>query len=142
MIRPVAAGDREAVISLWQEVFPEYADPGARQRDPQDSFDRKLRHGDDLFWLDERDDVVVGTVMAGDDGHRGWVYSLGVHPSVRRRGIAAALVRHAEDALAALGCPKVNLQVRSANAAGLEFWRSIGYRRDEVESYGRRLDDG
>ncbi len=77
--------------------------------------------------------------MAGCDGHRGWLYSVGVHPDARGAGIARALVNEAERALAALGCPKVNLQVFAANAGARTFWREIGYSEDGVIAFGKRL---
>jgi hypothetical protein len=88
----------------------------------------------------QRDGLPVGTVMAGYDGHRGWLYSLGVHPAHRRGGVARALVAHAEAALRARGCPKVNLQVLDARTEAQAFWRALGYLPDAVVSLGRRLD--
>ncbi len=138
-IRAVTAADTDAVVDLWRLVFPEYGDPARPQRDPRASVARKLAFGDGLFWLAEQDGRVVGTTMAGYDGHRGWLYSLGVHPDVRRAGVGRALLERAERSLAALGCPKVNLQVFAANAEAQRFWRAAGYERDDVVSFGKRL---
>lgn len=138
-IRPVTAADVDAVIALWREVFPEYDDPAKPQRSPAASIARKLAVGDGLFWLAERGGRVVGTAMAGWDGHRGWLYSVGVHPGARGGGIGRRLVAEAERALTALGCPKVNLQVFTANGAAQAFWRSLGYRDDDVVCLGKRL---
>ncbi len=113
-IRPVLGSDTDAVVALWLVVFPEYGDPTRRHRDPRSSVARKLAFGDGLFWLAESNGRIAGTVMAGYDGHRGWVYSLGVHPEARRLGVGRALLTEAERALMALGCPKVNLQVFTA----------------------------
>jgi ribosomal protein S18 acetylase RimI-like enzyme len=138
-IRTVVEGDTDGIIVLWREVFPEYDDPSRPQRDPRASIARKLTFGDGLFWLAEEESGLVGTVMAGYDGHRGWIYSIGVAPAQRRRGIARALLAHAEARLRALGCPKINIQVLSANEAALSFWRTAGYQPDDVTSLGRRL---
>ncbi len=138
-VRRVTAADAGAVLALWQVVFPVYADPAHPQRDPAASIARKLAFGDGLFWLAEREGRVVGTALAGWDGHRGWLYSVGVHPEARRAGVGAALVAEAERAMAALGCPKVNRQVYADNAAAQAFWRSVGYRPDAVVSFGKRL---
>ena len=129
----------DAIIVLWGTVFPEYRDPARPQRDPRASIARKIAFGDGLFWLAEEEGRAVGTVMAGYDGHRGWIYSLGVHSGVRRTGIGRALVAEAERALAALGCPKVNLQVLTSKRDAHEFWRSLGYEPDAVTSFGKRL---
>jgi ribosomal protein S18 acetylase RimI-like enzyme len=138
-IREVTPDDTDAVIAFWQAVFPEYADPAFPQRNMVSSIRRKLAAGDGLFWLGEIDARVIGTAMAGYDGHRGWLYSFAVHPDWRGRGHGRALLRHAEEALRALGCPKINLQVSSNNDGGIGFWRANGYLQDEVLSFGRRL---
>ncbi|HVO20355.1 MAG TPA: GNAT family acetyltransferase [Anaeromyxobacter sp.] len=139
VIRRVGAADAEAVVALWRTVFPEYGDPSRPQRDPSRSVARKLAFGDGLFWLAERGGRVVGSAMAGWDGHRGWLYSVGVHPEARRGGVGRALVAEAERTLLALGCPKVNLQVLAGNRAARRFWRRMGYGEDEVVSLGKRL---
>jgi GNAT superfamily N-acetyltransferase len=138
-IRPVTAADRDTVIALWRDVFPEYADPQRPQRDPAANFARKIAIDDGLFWLAELDGRIVGTAMAGYDGHRGWLYAVGVLPAERGRGIGRALVEWAEARLALLGCPKVNLQVLAAKPDSQRFWLALGYREDPVASLGKRL---
>jgi ribosomal protein S18 acetylase RimI-like enzyme len=138
-IRKVTAADSEALLALWRVVFPEYADASHPQRNAAASVARKLAFGDGLFWAAELGGRLVGTAMAGYDGHRGWLYSVGVHPEARGAGIARALVNEAERALAALGCPKVNLQVFATNGGAKAFWRSVGYAEDGVVSFGKRL---
>jgi ribosomal protein S18 acetylase RimI-like enzyme len=138
-IRAVTPADTEAVLALWQVVFPEYGDASNPQRMPAASVARKLAFGDGLFWAAELEGRLVGTAMAGYDGHRGWLYSVGVHPDARGGGIGRSLVHEAERTLAAVGCPKVNLQVFAANADARAFWRSVGYMEDGVVSFGKRL---
>lgn len=138
-IRAVTAADTDALIALWQQVFPEYADPSRPQRDPRASIERKLAFGDGLFWLAEEGVAPIGSAMAGYDGHRGWLYSVGVHPARRGQGIGRALVAHVERELAARGCPKINLQVLEAKPESAAFWRALGYAPDPVLSLGRRL---
>ena len=138
-VRAVTAADADALVALWRQVFPEYADPSRPQRDPRANIERKLAFGDGLFWLAEENEV-IGSAMAGYDGHRGWLYSVGVHPARRGQGLGRALVAHAERELAALGCPKINLQVLEAKPDAVAFWRALGYVPDPVLSLGRRLD--
>lgn len=138
-IRPVEAADTERVIALWREVFPEYNDPARPQRDPRANIDRKLAFGDGLFWLAEAGGRVVATAMAGYDGHRGWIYSIGVAPSERRHGVGRTLLAHVEGELRARGCPKVNIQVLAGNDTALKFWHATGYQPDHVVGLGRRL---
>lgn len=138
-LRPIAAADTEAVLVLWREVFPQYEDPSRPQRAPRINVERKLAQADGLFWGAWRDDRLLGTAMAGWDGHRGWLYAVGVAPQVRGQGVARALVAHAERELAARGCPKVNLQVLADAAGALAFWKALGYAPDPVTSLGKRV---
>lgn len=84
---------------------------------------------------------MVGAVMVGYDGHRGWINYLAVHPDHRRCGLGSVLMAAAEQRLAELGCPKVNLQVRASNQEAVAFYRRIGYSVDDVVSMGRRLEN-
>jgi len=99
----------------------------------------KLTVQPELFLVGVADGKVVATVLGGFDGVRGWVHHLAVHNSSRRQGIATALMRAAEASLANLGCPKLNLQVRAANATVVAFYRSIGYDVEERVSMRKRL---
>jgi ribosomal protein S18 acetylase RimI-like enzyme len=128
--------DRAAVIDIWESAFPN--DPAHNRSD--DMIDRKLRVQPDLFLVARDGDRVLGAVMAGYDGVRGWIHRLAVSESARRRGVGTLLMQAAEAGLARLGCPKVNLQIRSANASVIAFYRSVGYEVDDNVSMGRRLD--
>jgi len=138
-IRCFEAGDTDAVVALWQEAFPEYRDVTRPQRNPHLSIANKMATQPELFFVAELDGRPVGTVMAGYDGHRGWMYSLAVDTTQRRLGIGTRLVAHAEAALTARGCPKVNLQVLSAKEEIRAFYEALGYRADPVISLGKRL---
>jgi len=138
-IRCFEEADTEAVLALWLQAFPEYRRVDKPHRDPRLSIANKLATQPELFFVATRDDAIVGTVMAGYDGHRGWLYSLAVDPHVRRHGIGTKLVAHAEGALAARGCPKVNLQVLPDKAEVVRFYDALGYHTDPVVSLGKRL---
>lgn len=86
----------------------------------------------------KRHRCVVATVMAGYDGHRGWINNLVVGREERRRGCERTMMRQAEDRLRIAGCPKVNLQIRRTNADTITFFASLGYVQDEVVSNFRR----
>ena len=107
--------------------------------DPQLDIARKLRVRPDLFLVGTQGDEVVASLMAGYEGHRGWFNYLAVAPQHQRLGFARALVAHAEGLLQAAGCPKINLQIRSANQGVIEFYRRLGYAVDDVVSMGKRL---
>ncbi|KLU22359.1 acetyltransferase [Caballeronia mineralivorans PML1(12)] len=139
IIRVFDERDTQAVLALWSEAFPEYATPGKPQRDPRLSIRNKLAMQPELFfvgWLNER---LIGTVMAGYDGHRGWLYSLAVAEDQRGNGYGRALVEHAERALACIGCPKLNLQIMANKPEAQGFYAKLGYQMDEVVSFGKRL---
>ncbi|MCC8394210.1 GNAT family acetyltransferase [Paraburkholderia sp. MMS20-SJTR3] len=138
-IRRFDAGDTEAVIALWQQAFPEYRDATRPQRNPRLSIENKLATQPELFFVAVLDGRIVGTVMGGYDGHRGWLYSLAVDEALRRHGIGTRLVAHVESVLTGLGCPKLNLQVLSAKADIQAFYEALGYRADAVISLGKRL---
>lgn len=133
-IRVFEERDRSAVIDLWQRcgLTRPWNDPGH-------DIDRKLTVQPELFVVGEVAGVLVGSVMAGYDGHRGWMNYLAVDPLHSGRGYGRALVAHVEGALQALGCPKVNLQVRTGNAGILAFYASLGYVTDDAVSMGKRL---
>jgi ribosomal protein S18 acetylase RimI-like enzyme len=134
-IRPYEDTDESAFIDLWNEVLPD----AAPHNDPATTIRKKLAVERELFFVAVSDGAVVGTVMGGYDGHRGWVYAVAVRPSFRRRGIGAALIRRLEAALAGRGCLKVNLQVRASNAAAVAFYERLGYAVEERVSMDKRL---
>ena len=135
LVRPYGNPDRAAVVALWREVFA--GDPPWNE--PEGMIERKLTVQPQLFLVAEVDGCVVGTVLGGFDGVRGWIHHLAVQSAHRRKGIARLLMRAAEDGLKHIGCPKVNLQVRATNLAVIEFYRSVGYNVEERASLGKRL---
>jgi ribosomal protein S18 acetylase RimI-like enzyme len=133
-IRPYTPADETAVIDLWQRC--ELTRPW---NDPRKDIERKLTVQPELFVVGERQGQIVATAMAGFDGHRGWINYLAVSPEVQKQGLGRQLMSHVEQALMAMGCPKLNLQVRAGNAQALAFYQAIGYGQDEVVSMGKRL---
>jgi ribosomal protein S18 acetylase RimI-like enzyme len=135
-ITPYEERDEPGVIALWGEVFP----GEAAHNEPARILRRRSAVQRELFLVARDGGSVVGTVLAGYDGHRGWIYRVAVRPSHQRRGVGTALLRRAEESLIALGCPKVNLQVRATNAAVVAFYRKLGYAVEERVSMGKRLE--
>jgi ribosomal protein S18 acetylase RimI-like enzyme len=135
IIREFLTTDEPEVTALWGEVFPD-APPW---NDPAEDIRRKLAVQRDLFLVAIDADRVVGTLMAGFDGHRGWVYYLAVSPSIRKHGIGRALMDEAERRLLAYGCSKVNLMVRRENPAVVGFYESLGYRVEDRIAMGKRI---
>lgn len=135
-IRPFEPADEDAVIALWERC-------GLTRpwNDPRKDIRRKLEVRPDLFLVGMRAGEVVATVMAGYEGHRGWINYLAVAPEHRREGLGRAMMAEAERLLREAGCPKINLQVRAGNEAALAFYRRLGYTVDDVVSLGKRLEE-
>ncbi|MES1188737.1 MAG: GNAT family acetyltransferase [Myxococcales bacterium] len=136
IVRAYKESDEARVLELW--MFAGLIRPW---NDPKKDIARKLKVQRELFLVAELEGVVVGVVMAGYDGHRGWVNYLAVDIGQRRRGIGSALMRDAERRLRLLGCPKINLQIRSENSEVQAFYAALGFKNDEVVSLGKRLED-
>jgi ribosomal protein S18 acetylase RimI-like enzyme len=135
VIRPFREADQEAVVDLWSRcglVRP--------WNDPRKDIARKSCVQPELFLVAERREALIGTVMAGYEGHRGWINYLAVDPAVRRRGIGRALLAEAERLLRDLGCPKINLQIRRDNLEAIAFYERIGFTEDQSISLGKRLE--
>lgn len=134
-IRPFQSSDEAAVIALWEAC-------GLTRpwNDPKKDIARKLAVHPELFLVGTDDDAVVASVMAGYEGHRGWINYLAVAPNYQGSGAGRQLMDAAEERLRALGCPKINLQVRTSNDAVRKFYERIGYTLDDVVSFGKRLE--
>ena len=133
-IQPYRESDQGAVVALWREsglVRP--------WNDSVKDIHRKLRVQPDLFLVGTLDGRLVATVMAGYEGHRGWINYLAVAKECRKQGIGRRLMGEAEARLRAAGCPKISLQIRSSNAEAVAFYRSLGFSMDDVVSMGKRL---
>ncbi len=123
------------VEALWQEAFPN----DAPWNKASTAIAEKMRFQPDLMLVALEGPRVVGSVMAGYEGHRGWISRLAVLQAHRRKGIGQALLSEAERRLAALGCIKVNLQVLETNAAVVRFYGEAGYEIEPRISMSKRL---
>jgi len=135
LIRPYQEKDEEAVAALWHRC-----DLVRSWNDPHKDIRRKLGVRPDWFLVGVLDDQIVACLMAGYEGHRGWLNYLAVHPEYQRRGLARAIVTGAERLLREAGCPKINIQIRTSNHGVIEFYRRLGYSTDDVVSMGKRLE--
>lgn len=134
-LRPYLDSDHDDIIALWTVcglVVP--------QNNPSKDIARKLKIGRDLFLVGESEDGIVGSVMGGYDGHRGWINYLAVSPSVQGLGYGRRLMESIEAILREKGCPKINLQVRNTNTQVIEFYKAIGFLDDNAVSLGKRLE--
>jgi len=135
IIRSYSESDKKKVIELWQEcglVVP--------WNDPQRDIERKLSVQPELFLVGLINDEIISTAMAGYDGHRGWVYYLAVKPRYQQQEIGKQMMKETEIRLFELGCPKLNIMIRTTNLEVVNFYKSIGYKIDAVTSFGKRLE--
>jgi ribosomal protein S18 acetylase RimI-like enzyme len=134
-IRCFSPQDEPAVVALWERC-------GLTRpwNNPHKDIRRKLQAQPDLFLVGVLDGAVVGTVMAGYEGHRGWINYLAVAPEHRLRGLGRELMAEAERRLRQCGCPKINLQVRAANQDVIAFYRQLGFAVEDVVNLGKRLE--
>ena len=134
-IRQYHPEDEGDVISLWSEcnlIVP--------HNNPKCDIQRKLKVNPEWFLVGEIEGRIIGTCMAGYEGHRGWINYLAISPAYQRCGLASRIMKEAERLLRNAGCPKINLQVRASNADVIEFYKSIGFNIDDVVSMGKRLE--
>ncbi len=134
-VRTYQTGDEQAVIRLWQRTFPD--DPPWNE--PAIVIKNKLAFQPDWFFVCLYGDKVVGTILAGYDGVRGWVQKVAADPDHQRLGIATLLMRTAEDALRQAGCPKLNLQTHSNNTAAIAFYKQAGFATEDRVSMSKKL---
>lgn len=134
-IRPYKEVDETQVIQIWSDcglVVP--------WNDPKKDIDRKLAVQRHLFLVGCTEGNVIATVMAGYEGHRGWINYLAVKPNHQGAGIGKFMMEKAERLLKAEGCAKINLQVRSSNEKVIKFYKKIGFKADDVVSLGKRIE--
>ena len=125
---------REAVIALWQEC-------GLLRpwNDPNKDIDRKLTDKQGRFWLLFDRENLVGSVMVGYDGHRAAINYLSVAPTHQRSGCGRLMMEQCEQFLISIGCPKINLMVRSTNLTAKDFYERLGFVVEDSICLGKRL---
>src|SRR5258706_13621762 len=132
---PYAPEHFDAVKTLWKKGFPD----DRLWNKAEVAIPAKLAVQPDLFLVAVAANLGIGSIMAGSDWHRGWLYAVAVLNSHQRCGIGTALVRAAEDRLRSIGCSKINLQVRTLNSTVVEFYKQLGYMIEERMSMGKRV---
>jgi ribosomal protein S18 acetylase RimI-like enzyme len=122
-VRHATAADEAAVVVLWKEcgLVTSYNDPG------QDFWFAFGKAGSNVLVGVDKDGVIRGSAMVGQDGHRGWVYYVASDPTLRKRGIGRRMVQAAEDWLRERGVVKLMLLVRDTNTQVVDFYGKIGF---------------
>ena len=123
-VRNMTIHDYEAVYALWLSC----AGMGLNNLDDsKEGIAKYLARNPDTCFVALENDAVVGVIMAGNDGRRGYIHHTAVSPNHRHLGIATALVKHALDALKACGINKVALVAFARNTEGNAFWERMGF---------------
>ena len=136
LIRPFKEGDEEALVSLWN-----MCKLTVPWNNPYKDIARKLKVQAELFLVGYLKDKLIASVMAGYDGHRGWINYFAVHPDFQARGYGKQLMDNVENGLRELGCPKINLQIREGNDKVLTYYQKLGFVEEKRINMGKRLED-
>ena len=134
LIRPFKEGDEEALVSLWN-----MCKLTVPWNNPYKDIARKLKVQAELFLVGYLEDKLIASVMAGYDGHRGWINYFAVHPDFQGRGYGKQLMNNVENGLRELGCPKINLQIREGNDKVLSYYQNLALLRKSVSTWVKGL---
>lgn len=124
IIRKMTTEDYNDVYDLWMSCVGMELN---NLDDSKEGIDKFIQRNPDTCLVAEKDSSIVGAIMVGSDGRRGYIYHTAVHPDFRRQGIASKLVDSAIRKLSALGINKVALVVFDRNDTGNSFWESQGF---------------
>jgi len=135
LIRPFQTEDEDALVALWKMC--ELTVPW---NNPHKDIARKLQVQPELFLVGILDNSLIATVMGGYEGHRGWINYLAVHLEFQGKGYGQGIMNSVETGLREMGCPKINLQIRTGNDKIASFYQKLGFTNDHVVSMGKRLE--
>ena len=136
LIRPFKEGDEEALVSLWN-----MCKLTVPWNNPYKDIARKLKVQAELFLVGYLEDKLIASIMAGYDGHRGYINYFAVHPDFQAMGYGKQLMDNVENGLRELGCPKINLQIRERNDKVFTFYQKLGFVEEKRINMGKRLED-
>jgi ribosomal protein S18 acetylase RimI-like enzyme len=122
-ISPMTSHDMPDVLAFWLTIDG----IGLNESDTTDCLDSYLWRNAGLSLVAREDGRLIGAILCGHDGRRGYLHHLAVAPSFRRRGLGTSLVEQCLARLAAIGIQKCNIFVYADNDDGSEFWRKIGW---------------
>tara|TARA_R110000824_G_scaffold209_15_gene1089 strand:- start:12940 stop:13371 length:432 start_codon:yes stop_codon:yes gene_type:complete len=133
-VSSASESDMDDVIALW-----EACDLTRPWNDPVADYRLALANDTSAILLAHRQGALVASIMAGFDGHRGWVYYLAVAPDCQKRGLGKKMMEAAEKWLRECDAPKIQLMVRDDNEAAIGFYKALGYELQPVVTIGRKL---
>ena len=122
-IAEMTIGDYDAVVALWESV----EGVGLSDADSEEGMEKYLERNPGMSFVARDGGAIVGAVLCGHDGRRGYLHHLAVAESQRRQGIGRALVERCISALRSIGIQKCNIIVFVGNDEGLRFWKADGW---------------
>ncbi len=139
IVRAFCIEDYRAVIALWRRT----EGVGLNESDTRRAIAAYLRHNPRMSFVAERDGRIIGAVLCGHDGRRGYLHHLAVAKRYRHRGIGRQLVNACLAKLRKADIPKCNILIFADNAAGMKFWAHTGWKlRTELQVMQIRLENG
>ena len=136
LIRKFQESDEQGLVSLWN-----VCKLTVPWNNPYKDIKRKLSVQPELFLVGYLKDELIASVMAGYDGHRGWINYFAVHPDFQNRGFGKQVMGYVENILRELGCPKINLQIREGNKKILSYYQKLGFVQEKRISISKRLEN-
>ena len=136
LIRKFQESDEQGLVSLWN-----VCKLTVPWNNPYKDIARKLSVQPELFLVGYIEDKLIASVMAGYDGHRGWINYFAVHPDFQNRGFGKQVMGYVENILRELGCPKINLQIREGNKKVLSYYQKLGFVQEKRISISKRLEN-
>lgn len=138
IIHEMSLDDYEKIYQLWEMS----ENIGLSKADSRHGIEKFLERNPGMSYVAWEEGEIIGTVLCGHDGRRGYIHHLMVHPDQRRRGIGQSLVSRCMFALTRIGIQKCHLFVYEDNMGGIKFWESLGWtRRVELTMMSRQVPD-
>ena len=135
LIHPFQTAEEDALVAHWKMC--ELTVPW---NNPHKDIARKLQVQPELFLVGILDSSLIATVMGGYEGHRGCINYLAVHPDFQGKGYGQEIMNSVETGLREMGCPKINLQIRTGNNKIASFYQKLGFTNDHVISMEKRQE--
>jgi ribosomal protein S18 acetylase RimI-like enzyme len=138
-IKPISIEYYESIIVLWEKAKLPYKPKG---RDSKEELKKQMQRDPDLFLGAFENNELIGSVFATDDGRKGWINRLAVHPDHSGKGIGKILCQKAESQLQKRGRKIICTLVEDWNQDSLKFFNNIGYKKhDDIFYLSKRENE-
>lgn len=123
-----------SIVALWEKT-------GLTRpwNDPTQDIQRALSAKSSTIFIAKNDHKIIGTAMAGYEGHRGWIYYLAVDPDYQKQGLGKKLYNTAEQWLKNQGAPKIQILIRADNQKVISFYEGLGFEKSSSLLMGKKI---